>query len=166
MPEPRGGRRIRGMKRLAILAACAALLACSSGSKKVNIIRPEIGLVQLVGPADLNYPTGDIEVQYGMRIANRSAETITLRRIEVAPVGGGGPYTLRRESYYFTREVGPDQFADIAFWAKATADGNAMASDATAPVTIRATAYFDAPSGGFREVVMRTFQQYGNENRR
>ncbi|HEY0142970.1 MAG TPA: hypothetical protein VGF48_18880 [Thermoanaerobaculia bacterium] len=152
------------MKRLALLAACAAVLACSSG-QKVKVIRPEIGLVQLVGPADLNYPTGDIEVQYAMRIANRSSEAITLRRIELSPVGGGGPYTLRRESYYFTREVGPDQFLDLAFWAKAYAEGNRMAGDATAPVTIRATAFFDSPSGAFREVFLRTFQQYGSDHK-
>lgn len=151
------------MKPLALFALCAtALLGCSSS--KVNIIRPEIQLVQLVGPADLNYPTGDIEVQYGMRVSNRSSETITLRRIEMATVSGGGPYTLRRESYYFTREVGPDQFMDVAFWAKAYADGNAMATDATAPVTVRATAIFDSPAGGFRQVLLRTFHQYGNAN--
>lgn len=151
------------MKRLALFLLCAAVLACSS-NPKVNIVRPEIGFVQLVGPADLNYPVGEIEVQYGIRIANRSSESITLRRIELSPVGGGGPYTLRRESYYFTREVGPDQFLDLAFWAKATAEGNRMAGDATAPVTIRATAYFDSPSGGFRQVFLRTFQQYGNDH--
>lgn len=150
------------MKRLTLLAVCAVLLACSSGSN-VKILRPEIDLVQLVGPADLNYPTGDIEVQYGMRVANRSSEEITLRRIELTSVAGGGPYTLKREAYYFTRTVGPDQFMDIAFWAKATADGNRMASDATAPVTVRATAFFDSPSGGFRQVLLRTFQQYGND---
>lgn len=156
------------MKRLALLLASAALLACSSspsaGSKEnVRIIRPEIQFLQLVGPADLNYPQGQIEVQYGVRVANRSSEPITLRQIRVEPVGGGGPYTIRRATYYFNQQVAPEHFADVTFWAKATARGDAYASDATAPVTVRAIAYFEAPTGGFREVVMRTMQQYGND---
>ena len=56
---------------------------------------PELQFVQLSGPAEQNYPPGDIEVQYGMRIANRSSEPITLRRIEIRSVGLGGPYRLR-----------------------------------------------------------------------
>lgn len=149
------------MKRVILLLTAAAVLACSS-APKLKVLRPEIQFLQLVGPADLNYPSGQIEVQYGVRVANRSSEPITLKQIRMEPVGGGGPYTLRRETYYFNQQVAPDHFSDVTFWARASAEGNANAGDAHAPVTVRAIAVFDTPNGSIREVVMSTLQQYGS----
>jgi hypothetical protein len=149
------------MKRLVLLAVSVAILACSSGPK-VHIIRPELRFEQLQGPADLNYPDGEFEVQYGLRVANKSDETITLRQIRLEPVGRGGPYVIRADTYYMTKTVGPDQYADITFWARADSTGDRHSADATAPVTVRAIALFDAASGDFREVMMKVLQQYGN----
>lgn len=148
------------MKRLlTAAAACLTVLACASND--VKIIPPELQFVQLSGPADQNYTPGDIEVQYGIRIANRSSEPITLRHIQVQSVGLGGPYRLQPATYYFRREVKAEQFEDVTFWAKAVATGDAFAPDANAPITIRATAFFEAPSGGFRRVFTKVLEQRG-----
>lgn len=152
------------MKRAILLAVSVAMLACSSGPK-VRTIRPEIQFVQLQGPADMSYPSGEFEVQYGLHVANRSSEPITLKQVRVEPVGRGGPYVVRAETYYVTKTIGPDQFEDVSFWARADGSGDSHAMDATAPVTIRAIAYFDSPSGDFRQVLMKTLQQYGNGRR-
>ena len=155
------------MKRLAVVAACLFALACSSGSNSnVKIIQPEVEFVQIVGPADLGYPVGQIEVQYGLRVANRSSEPITLRSVALQTVGAGGPYTLQRKTYYFDREVAPDQFADVTFWAIAFADGDPNASDANAPVTIRGIAIFNTPSGAVRKVFQKVVGQHGTGARR
>ncbi len=148
------------MKRiLAVAAACCTLLACASND--VKIIPPEIDFVQLSGPAEQNYAQGDIEVQYGIRIANRSSEPITLRRIQLQTVGLGGPYRLTRSSYEFERRVQPEQFEDVKFWAKAASTGDAFSTDANAPITLRVTAYFESPTGGFRRVFTKTLEQRG-----
>jgi hypothetical protein len=148
------------MKRiLALAAVCCTLLACASND--VKIIPPELDFVQLSGPAEQNYTQGDIEVQYGIRVANRSAEPITLRQIQVQPVGLGGPYRLRPATYYFERQVKPEQFEDVTFWAKAVSTGDAFAADAKAPITIRVTAFFESPSGGFRRVFTKVLDQRG-----
>jgi len=148
------------MKNLLVAAVCCALLACSSGSN-AKIIHPVLQFVQLSGPAEQNYRPGDIEVQYGIRIANRSSEPITLRRIELRSVGVGGPYVLRAQSYYFERVIQPEQFEDVTFWAKAVAGGDGMATDARAPVTVRAVVFFQSPAGGFRNVLTQMLDQTG-----
>ena len=148
------------MKAIAAAAACVALLACASGNN-VKIIPPELTFVQLSGPAEQNYPQGNFEVQYGLRIANRSSEPITLRRIQLQPVGAGGPYLLQARAYEFQRKIEPEQFEDVTFWAKAVSTGDAFANDANAPVNVRATAYFDSPSGAFRRVFTAMLDQRG-----
>ena len=161
------------MHRISIALACLALLACASApdpgpagdSSNVTLLQPEVEIYQLVGPADLQYPTGRMEVQYGMRISNRSSEPLTLRRVQVESVGEGGPYRLRRETYYFRKELPGSQFTDVTFWAKAIAVGNAWAIDAKAPVTVRGIAYFESPTGNIRTVFVKNLGQTGPSSR-
>jgi hypothetical protein len=149
------------MKRLTLIACLAVLAACASGGSNTKIIQPDVEMYQLVGPADLNYPGGAIEVQFALRIANRSGEAIKLRQVEMTPVGAGGPYVITRRTYYFNQEIAPNQFKDVSFWARASAEGDAFAMDANAPVNVRAVATFESPSGGFRKILMKTFSQQG-----
>jgi hypothetical protein len=152
------------MKRLPFLVCALLAAACASApasAPDVKIIQPDIEMTQLVGPADLNYPSGAIEVQFGLRIANRSGETIKLRQVEMTPVGVGGPYRVRRRAYHFNEEVAPNGFKDVRFWARADAEGDAYAGDANAPVSLRAVAMFETPSGNFRKIFTKTFAQRG-----
>jgi hypothetical protein len=132
-------------------------LACAGSGPKIP--PPEIEFVQLSGPAEQNYTPGDIEVQYGLRIVNRATEPITLRNIQVQSVGLGGPYRLQPATYYFQREIRPATSEDVTFWAKAVAGGDAFAPDANAPITVRATVYFESPSGSFRRVLTKVLGQ-------
>jgi len=135
-------------------------LALSCASKKgVTLIRPEIALVQIVGPAEVGYPRGQMDIQYGMRVANRSAETITLRRIDISSFGSGA-YTLRREQHPFNQSVPPDQYADVTFWVRALARGGPFTMGANEPVTVRIIAYFDSPEGPFTQLVQRDLMQF------
>jgi hypothetical protein len=152
------------MKRLPLLALSLIVVACASSSpdaQKAKAQQPDVDFVQLVGPADLGYPPGSFDVQYGVRVQNPSSDAITLRRIAVETVGGGGPYALRRDTYYFTDVIPAQNKKDVAFWAHAIALGNAGSADAQAFVTIRAIAYFDTPTGMVRKVVMKNFGQMG-----
>lgn len=149
------------MKRLTVLAVAAALLAACSSGPRANIIQPEMEMYQLVGPADLNYPRGRIEVQYAFRIENRSSEPITLRQVQISPVGAGGPYVVERWTYHLNRTIGPAATEDVAFWVRAFAEGDAYALDANAPVSLRAVAHFDSPAGRFQKILSKTFSQQG-----
>ena len=147
------------MKALVAAAACFTFLACASNNAK--IIPPELTFVQLSGPAEQNYPQGQFEVQYGLRIANRSSEPITLRRVQLQTISLGGPYRLVARAYSFQREVKPEEFADVTFWAKAESTGDSFSNDANAPVNVRATAYFTSPAGNFRRVFTAVLDQRG-----
>lgn len=156
------------MRTFLLTAVAAALLsACTSSAPDVptaadlKLLEPEIRFVQLVGPADLQYPAGDIEVKYGLRIVNKSAEAFTLRRVRVEPVNLGGPYAVRRHSYFFDTAVPAEKTTDVTFWAKAVAEGDPYAMDARAPVAVRGVAFFDSPAGPFRIVFSGNFSQQG-----
>jgi hypothetical protein len=146
------------MKSLLAALTGLLLLGCGSGGK-AKILEPEIQLVQITGPAESMYPSGRFEVQYGMRIGNRSGETITLRRVQLETIGAGGPYLVPRDQYYVTRAIDPTKFEDVTFWVHAIATGTRFSIDAQAPVTIRGTAYFDAPAGAFRKVFVVNLSQ-------
>lgn len=149
------------MKRLTLLACAFAILACSSSSS-TNIIKPDVDLYQLIGPADLNYPGGTIEVQFALRVANKSGEPITLQQIQMMPVGAGGPYRVVQRTYYFNKSIDANGAQEVPFWVRAIADGDAYANDANAPVSLRAVAHFKTAAGdGFQKVLMKTFPQQG-----
>src|SRR5260221_5316925 len=83
---------------LSLLATLLFAAACSSVSSgpRVKIIEPNIGIRQVVGPAELGYPQGPIEVEYEFEIKNNSAEPLTLRKVHVQTVNpAGGAYSLR-----------------------------------------------------------------------
>lgn len=144
------------MKRLAVLLAVAAA-ACSSN--KVNIIRPEIGLTQIVGPADVGYPQGQMDVQYGMRVANRAGDAITLKRVEIQSVGSGA-YVLRHDNFYFNERIDPEHYADVTFWVHAYARGGPFGHGTSEPVTVRGIAYFESPAGPFQQIFQRDLSQF------
>jgi hypothetical protein len=147
--------------KLSVTALTILLLGSCSSGDTVSILKPEITFVQLRGPVEQNYPQGDFEVQYGVRIANRSSEPIILRQIELQPMSAGGPYVVKAESYHFEKEIRPAATEDILFWAKVTSTGDQFSDDARAPVNIRATAHFDAQSGAFRQVFTKVLSQTG-----
>jgi hypothetical protein len=151
---------MRIMKRLALLVCAFAILSCSSST--ANVIKPEVNLYQLVGPADLNYPSGTIEVQFALRVENKSGEPITLEQIQMMPVGLGGPYRITQRTYYFNQSIAPNAAQEVPFWARATAQGDAYAPDSGAPVSLRAIAQFKSAEGAsFQKILMKTFPQQG-----
>jgi hypothetical protein len=152
---------IAAMRNALAVLALVTLAACSSsGNDRANVIQPEIGVEQVVGPAQLNYPTGQIDIEYRFRIANRSSEPITLRRIELRSVSGGGAYQLRPDFYPFNKTIAPNAFEDVTLWAKAYAYGRTLRENE--PVSMRGTAFFDSPAGSFHQVFLREIPQLGS----
>lgn len=147
------------MKRAALLLTCLALASCAG--TQANIIQPDVDLVQLIGPADQNYPEGSMEVQFALRVKNNSAEPIELRQVQMIPVGEGGPYRLVTRTYYMNVPVAPNATVEHPFWARAYASGDPHSVDANAPVNVRAIAQFTSPAGRFQKILMRTFGQRG-----
>lgn len=144
------------MRKLASFAALLMVLACSSAAPEDNLVTME--LVQLSGPAEQNWPFGTFDVQYGVKVTNKSQEPIKLHQIALEPASPGGPYIVRRDRYTLDRIIAPSASEELTFWAKARATGTQDSVEAHAPVSVRAVSFFEAPSGGFRKIQMYTFR--------
>jgi hypothetical protein len=146
------------MKRIASVVALVALIGCASSHGPDTRIKPEIRIEQVVGPADLGYPGGSIDVQYEIQITNHSQEPMTLRRVDVRSVGGGA-YLLRPYTYHFNEKVTPGNFVAVRFWAHAYQAG-AFGRGSTEPVTLRAILHFDSDSGPFQQILLKELTQF------
>jgi hypothetical protein len=155
------------MKRLSLLAclalACLAALACAShdvsGQHTTKVAPPELELTQLSGPADQNFPPGLFQVRYAVAIENHSGQPLTLTRLELQPMGGGGPYRLRRDLYAFHAEIAPGATHQFTFLANAYSTGTYNSVDAYAPVSVRGVATFESPAGPVRKIFVKVLPQ-------
>jgi hypothetical protein len=147
-----------------ILLATALFASCASsqsGKPKVKIPEPGIGLEQEVGPRQLNYPYGPIEVKFNLGVRNNAEVPITLIRVDIASLNPeGGPYALRREFHNFRETIAPHSETVVPFWAKAFSFGRGMRENE--PITVRGIAYFESPSGTFQKIFIRDLSQYEN----
>src|SRR5438067_10399174 len=99
------------MKRFALLLSIAMVCASCTSSKTAapKIPEPALGLEQVVGPAEVGYPYGPIEVKYNFAVQNNAAVPITLIRVDVQSINpAGGAYSLRRNFYNFHQIVPPN----------------------------------------------------------
>jgi hypothetical protein len=144
------------MRKLATIAACLVVLACSSAAPENNLV--DVQLVQLKGAAEQNFPFGRFDVQYGVRVTNRSQEPVRLHQLALEPASPGGPYVVLRDRYTLDRTIGAGATEELTFWARARATGTRDSVEANAPVSVRAISFFDAPSGEFRKIQMYTFR--------
>jgi hypothetical protein len=149
------------MLRAITLVSCLLFVACSSSNGGKSVAQPDLDFVQVTGPAEQSYPEGDIEVQYGIRITNRSDAAITLRQIQLESVGPGGAYQIRRSTYYFEHQIEANDVRDITFWARAQAAGTVTSMDARAPITVRGVAIFESSKGALRKVFVKMLGQAG-----
>ena len=156
--------------RILLAAAALAAVACSSSGpavpkQKAEIPAPDFEIRQLVGPPELNYETGAIEVKFRLDIGNRGGIPMTLRRIEIRTVNPeGGAYTLdpSHRAYYFNKTINAQEKASIDFWAKAY--GYGRGSRENEPVTVRGTLYFETPNGYYNQVFVKEIGQYPGQN--
>jgi hypothetical protein len=133
--------------------------------QKADIPPPDFEIRQLVGPAELNYEEGPIEVKYRLDIGDRSDVPITLSRLEIVTVNPeGGAYTLvaSHRAYYFHKTINAHEHATVDFWAKAYSYGRG--SRENEPVTVRGTLYFQTPNGYYDQIFVKEIGQYPGQN--
>ncbi|HUP48168.1 MAG TPA: hypothetical protein VNA04_05185 [Thermoanaerobaculia bacterium] len=143
------------------IALVLLVAGCSSGG--VDIVRPEIQIIQLYGPTDLASARGQgsMTAQFAFRVLNRALEPITLRRVQLESSGDGG-YALRREDRPFSIPIGPGEIVEERVEALAYFRLMPSGSASNEPVTLRATFHFDSPAGSFRQIVLRNIGQFSD----
>lgn len=165
------------MKQLIALTACALLAGCGSSGvsttetkpaantatkaavKAPPMLQPRVDLVQLVGPQELNFENGEIEMKYALRVTNPGAHAITLRQIQISTVGMDGSYIVPHSSYFFRESVAAGTERSIVFHAKAVSGADRYRIDAESPVSVRIISYFEAPTGNFRKSFIKNLSQ-------
>lgn len=152
------------MKQTAVLTLFLAA-ACSSFSNgpRATLIEPNIEVRQLVGPAQLGYPEGPIEVQYQFIVQNNSSEPLTLRRMKLSTSNPmGGAYSIRPRDYSMNRTIAPNTVGTIDLWVRAYGWGQGMRE--AEPVTLKGTAYFETPVGYLNKFFIKEIGQYPGRN--
>ncbi len=135
-------------------AALLLAAACTSSRATAPVTSPEIRIAQTTGvPAAARHIAGPITVRYGVRIANRATEPITLKQISVQSVSSGA-YDVRPQSKPFNEVIAPNTSKTVEMWVNGNiADPTILG--ANGPVSLRLLVHFDSPKGEFDEVVVQ-----------
>ena len=75
MPEA----RIVSYRALIVLALF--LSACASSGPASKITDPDVEIEQVIGPAELSWPYGPIDLKYAVQVTNKWTQPITFRGI-------------------------------------------------------------------------------------
>lgn len=147
----------------ALLLAAACSSSSASSGPRAQLIEPDLGIRQLVGPAELGFPQGPMEVKYQFVVKNNSSEPLTLRRVQVATSNpAGGAYTVRQRDYYLNQTIAANTTGAVEVWVRAYGWGRSMRE--AEPVTLKGVAYFDTPVGYLNKVFIAELGQYPGQN--
>jgi hypothetical protein len=149
------------MKRAFCLAGVGLLLISCRSTQPAAPEKVHLEIVQLSGLAP-SQPPGPFDVQLGIEVQNLTNEPITVKRVEMTEIGPGA-YVLRsgaNRPFLFNTIVAPGTAETVTFWVHAYAIGVRGSSSEGEPVTLRATIYFDAKSGGFHEITQQIIDQH------
>jgi hypothetical protein len=148
------------MPRIAIFALLL-LAACSSTQSYPVSPPPEVQIVQIYGPSNLDFSRGvsSVEAEYGIQITNPSSDPIRLKHVTLEGVAGT-TILLRREDRAFDNEIPPGQTAQATMHARVYFTSDMSGSPTREPLTVRATLRFDSPKGSFNKIVQRNIGQF------
>ncbi len=153
------------MRKVIAAAALFIAAACTSTNqvslKAAHIPSPEI---TIIGRTDLtNVPTiaSGIEAHFELRIVNQADIPITLRRVDLESLGGGGIEIQSQNRQYNTViDAHAVQSVDVMTTAL-IADPNRYSG--RSPVQIRMTALFDSAQGSLQKVVQQQVRPEGSD---
>jgi LEA14-like dessication related protein len=153
------------MRTAIALSALLVVGACTSTNQVsqnvAHIPQPEI---TIIGRTDLtNVPTvaSSIEAHFEFRIQNQADVPITLRRIDLDSLGGGG-IGIQSRIRQFNTVIAPHsvQSADFMTTAYINDPNNFSAHS---PVQIRGVVLFDSPQGSLQKIVQQQVRPEGTD---
>jgi non-ribosomal peptide synthetase component F len=132
------------------IALFAVLLAACASTPQDSGPPVTVQLAQTSGSPNVFYFAGPVNIQYQVTVNNPTDQAVTLRRLDLRTEGAGA-YVLRTSGSPMNVKVAPKSNAQFTVSAWGRALGGYIAS--TEPVTLFATAYFDAPAGPFVKLI-------------
>lgn len=144
-----------------ILLACfvAACSSSSTSAPKVKIADPDVEIEQQVGPAELGWPYGPVDLKYAVQVTNKWDQAMTVTRINVSTSNpAGAAYALRHDYYNLAATtIQPGETRTVEFWAHGFSYGHSGRENE--PITFRGIVYFDTPAGAYQKVLLRELPQ-------
>lgn len=156
-----------GILTISLVSLCGLLAsgcgtgksASGLGNAKAEIIQPEIKIEQVSNvPPVAQHLAGPLSVQYRVRVANKSAETIILKRVSVQSLGAGA-YRLDQTARSINLKIEPEHFEYANFWVAAFIDDPTVFG-ANGPVTLRGIAQFDSGVGQFQTTFIQQVHEF------
>ena len=149
------GTRSRGRAaaRPYLLLFLAAACSTGGGGPVANIPKPKVQVIQRTNIAESipTVPTG-IAVHYEVRITNQAQVPITLKRIDLDAMEGGG-FDLEAKTRIYNVTIAPGDTGSVDFVTTAYIDPRRYES--RMPVAIRAQTLFDTPEGKLTAIVQQ-----------
>ena len=153
------------MRKLIALSALLIAAACTSSNQvSLNAAHIPSPDVTIIGRTDLtNVPTvaSGVEAHFELRILNQAEIPITLRRVDLESLGGGG-IAIQSKNRLYDTVIQPHtaQSVDVMTTAFIN-DPNGFVG--RSPVQIRMTALFDSSQGSLQKVVQQQVRPEGSD---
>ena len=151
------------MRTAIALTALLITAACTNSTQlSQNVAHIPLPEITIIGRTDMtNVPTvaSGIEAHFEFRIVNQADIPITLRRIDLDSLGGGG-INVQSRNRPFNIEIAPHSVQSADFMTTAFInDPNSFSG--RSPVQIRAVLLFDSPQGSLSKVAQQQVRPEG-----
>ena len=136
-----------------VLAGCAA-----ADQRPAQLLAPTVRVRQMAGQI-LPSPYAPVsQIELLVDIFNESSEPITLKRLQLQSLTGGG-FRFIPTSKAFNKVIPSGGVETFDLWVEIAAESPGV--DVRSPSTVRGTALFDSPAGGFRHVFTSEIVEHG-----
>lgn len=153
------------MRKLIALAALLIAAACTSGNQlsqtAAHIPTPDITIISRTDLTNVPTVASGVEAHFEFRIVNQAEVPITLKRIEMGSLGGGG-IAIESKNRPFNIVIPPHSVASADFMTTALISDPSSYSGRS-PIQVRATCLFDSAEGSLQKVVQQQVRPEGTE---
>lgn len=143
------------MRRFATLAVTLLVAGCSSTSgPTAQLTRPKVTIIARTNLADTSPSlSAGVPMHYEIRITNQADVAITLKRIDLDAMAGGG-FQVQSKTRVFDVTIAPAETRSVDFDTTAYIN-DPTGTDARQPVAIRAITLFETSKGKLQSITQQ-----------
>ncbi len=151
------------MRNAIAFSALLVAAACATGNQMsqtaARIPKPEITIVNRTDLTNVPTVASGVEVHFEFRIVNQAEVPITIRRIDMSSLGGGG-IAIESKNRQFNTTIAPHAVGSVDYMTTALIPDPSSYSGRS-PIQVRATCLFDSPDGALQKVVQQQIRPEG-----
>lgn len=153
------------MRNAIALTALLIAAACATGNQlsqtAAHIQKPDITIISRTDLTNVPTVASGVEAHFEFRIVNQAEVPITIRRIDMSSLGGGG-IVIESKNRLFNTTIAPHAVGSVDYMTTALiADPSSYSG--RSPIQVRATCLFDSPDGALQKVVQQQVRPEGTD---